>query len=466
MDLALLTKIITPFFKGTFTLPKPKNPENELVHIVGVSSGIDSTATALCLKILFPTTKFLYIFTDTQWEVKGTIEALNKLEAFLKSPIIRIRAPMGLIEQINKCGGYIPSGQSRFCTSYQKIFPLERYMEQLRTKTNNGKVEFAQYTGIRADEPTREGAQFSRDTSNNFPLQSLGLTKTDVNNIVNQTVGIPLYYMEKSRSGCTICIHSRRSEVIDAWETEPEKIDIAAGLETLPNEVESLYRDLPKSVAVETNISRNWMGYIRPDWLGYTAVGSQGTRGKAQRKETIDMFSEKSKTFYAAVEYQYHNGVPGLALPQVYMEKFITYSTSLSGIKKALKFFWQHRLHTKEIHYLVNNTEAEMVVNKQIAIIQLEVDDYDSLVPPKPKETFTWQSDQSSLLAIRKNTEIIKHILLCEGLRQDGNKKVERVSKEYGRVLNFSEYSKPEFEELEDDFDIEDEVVACNTCSR
>jgi len=467
MNLSQLTKVITPYLKGCFELPKAKNPENELIHIVGVSSGIDSTATALVLKVLFPTTDFLYVFTDTQWEAKGTLETLNLLEGFLGKDILRIKAPQGLLKQIEMAGGYLPSQRARSCTSYQKIQPFQRFMRDLKIKTNDGKVEFAQYTGIRADEPTRKGAQFSGNTSNNFPLQSLGLTKEDVNAIVNQTVGIPLYYKEKSRSGCPICIFSRRSEIIAAWSEDSDRVMSAAKFEILPDNVTSIYENLPKSVAQETGISRNWMGYVRPDWLGYPSVGAQTSkRGKLQRKETLDMFSESSKHIYVAIEYLYHAGIPGMALPQVYFENFITYSTSFGGLKVALKHFWLHRLQTKVMHSLSDDSERGMVENKQIALIQIEVDDYASLVPVKPSDTYTWQNDRTPLLAIRKNVSVLKHILLCEGLRQDGNPKISRVSKEYGRVLHFTQYEKPAYEDLVDDIDIEDAPVACNTCSR
>lgn len=466
MDLATLTKIITPYFKGTFELPKAKNPANELLHIVGVSSGIDSTATALCLKVLFPDTIFKFVFTDTKWEVNGTLSALRKIEHFLGERIIHLSAPHGLLEQIEKTGGYIPSQRNRFCTGYQKIKPFQQFIDKLKSNTNNGQVEVANYTGIRADEPTREGAVFSGDTSNNFPLQALGLNKEDVNNIVNMTVGIPLYYMEKSRSGCKLCIYARRSEVVDAWHKEPLSLERAADFEVMPKSVKDTYNDLPLLVAKELSISRNWMSYVRPDWIGYPKVGSQGSRGKNQHNRTLDLFSEHSKHLYVAVEYLYHQGIPGMALPQVYRENIITYSTSLGGLKLALKHFWLHRLQTKELHDLVNTTHAGMIENKQIAIVQVEVDNFDSLVPQKPEETFTWQSDKKPLLAIRKTLALIEHILLCEGLRQDNNHKVEQISKEYGRVLNFSEYEKPDYDVLIDDIDIEDSPVICNVCSR
>ena len=466
MDLATLSNTITPYFKGDFSLPQPQNPANELIHLVGVSSGIDSTATALCLKVLFPTTKFIFVFTDTKFEAQGTYPALRRLSEYLGEEIIHLTAPYGILEQIKVNGGYIPSQKVRTCTSTQKIMPLQRFIKKLKSSVNNGNVEVANYTGIRADEPYREGAVLSGDTTTNFPLQALGLNKEDVNNIVNNTVGIPEYYMNRSRSGCSLCIYARRSEVIDLYRNYPEDAARAAEFEVLPKAISDAYDDLPKPIGEELNISRNWMGYIRPDWLGYSEVGAQGVRGKKQRTETLDLFSENSKHLYVAVEYLYHKGIPGMALPQVYREFIISYSPTLGGIKVALKHFWLHRLQTKELHDLVKVNHASMVENKQIAIIQVEIDDFQNLIPEKPPETFTWQSDKTPLRAIRKTVAVLDHILLCEGLRQEGNKAVDKLDREYGRVLNFAEFSKPDYEDLVDDIDIEDAPVVCNVCSR
>jgi 3'-phosphoadenosine 5'-phosphosulfate sulfotransferase (PAPS reductase)/FAD synthetase len=468
MKLSLLSKIITPFFKGCFSLPMLKDPDKKLIHLVGVSSGLDSTTTALVLKVLFPDVKFVYVFTDTGFEVDGTEAALQKLEAFLGQPILRPSSPYDFMTTIKMAskdgnGSFIPSQRQRWCTQVLKIMPFQAFIEQLRLSCDT-EVEFATYTGIRADEPTRTGASFSGDTGNYFPLQALGLDKTAVNTIVERTLGIPLYYQEKSRSGCAICIYSRRSEIIAAWRTSTALVQQAAAFETHPDKITAILNDLPPLVSSSIGEGRNHIGFPRPDWLGYPTIGSQGKRGKNARKETLDMFSAKSKHLYAAVEYEYHSGIPGLALPQVYFERFITYSTSLGGLKIALKHFWLHRLQTKELHQ--QDSEAAMRENKQMAIVQIEVDDFEQLVPEKPEGTFTWQGDGKSLLAIRKTSAIIEHILLCEGLRQDNHPGIDNVPHEYGRILHFSQYEQPSHEDLVDDFDIEDAPVMCNACAR
>jgi hypothetical protein len=76
---------------------------------------------------------------------------------------------------------------------------MQRYMIFLRNQYG-GNCEFAQYVGIRADEKEREGASYKDGaTTTYFPLQALGIDKSAVNMIVELTVGIPIYYFEKTR---------------------------------------------------------------------------------------------------------------------------------------------------------------------------------------------------------------------------------------------------------------------------
>ncbi len=463
MDIKRLQTTITPFLNGRFELPKPTKQGNELIHIVGVSSGIDSTATALVLKALYPETKFLYVFTPVgDWEADGTDEALNKLSSFLDAKITRVSSRLGMIDHIDKAGGFLPSQRQRWCTSTMKILPMQRYMNFLR-KQYGSSLEFAQYTGIRADEPTRQGAQYmDGDITNYFPLQALGLDKTAVNSIVQQTIGIPLYYLEKTRSGCSVCPFSRKSEVIATIHREPPRLQQAADLEVMPDNVISIYNNLPTPVSVDTSISRGMLAFVRPDWLGYKKMGYQGSRGKAKKAPTIDMFSQNSKHLFVAVEYSYCDAFR--FMDPVYTEQVITYSTSLGGLKTALKHFWLHRLQTKELHDIA--TDAALENEKQIAIIQIEVYDYDRMIPKKPEDTYTWQNDKTPLIAIRKAIAIIQHILLVEGLKQEDNPAIEKVRKFHGEVLNFQRYTPPARSELIDDIDIEDAPIICNTCSR
>ena len=463
MEHQQLAQVIEPLIKGCFTLPT-FDDDIPTIYMCGVSSGIDSTATALCLKYLYPELNVQYVFTDTRWEAEGTEEAFMYLKEALKSPIIRLFAPLSLMEQVRRGGNFLPSHKARTCTKFQKIDPLNRYINQIREE-HNGKVRFVSFAGIRADEPRRTGAQFTGDTLSMYPLQALGLVKADVNKIVNDTVAIPYYYNYKTRSGCPVCIYSTRGELIEGWQRSPDKLEEAAELEELPDNLIQIFEDFPTPVSQETGISRNWLGFVRPQWLGYKPMGYQTSRrGKKAKNNVVDMFSPESKHIYAAVEYEYHPGISGMALPQVYFENLVTYSTSLTGIKKALSHFWLFRLHTKELHLV--DSEEKMSENRQMAIVQIEVDDWLSLVPEKPEHTYTWQSDGKPLKAIRKAYKVLEHILLCEGLRQIEDKAIEKVTKEYGRVLHFCEYEKPNLDDLIDDLEDDDTPEPCMICSK
>ena len=154
----------------------------------------------------------------------------------------------------------------------------------------------------------------------------------------------------------------------------------------------------------------------------------------------------------------------------------ITYSTSLGGIKTALKHFWLHRLHTKELY---NSSEEELTGARQVQILEIEVDDYDYEIPPKPDGVFTWQNDRTPLFAIKKTVAVIERILLTVGLKQDlksANKQIKQIANDlkpmienakcYGRILSSMEYCKPTLSDLVDDIVITEAPVACMSCSR
>ncbi|MDK9702473.1 MAG: hypothetical protein OEL20_04985 [Sulfuritalea sp.] len=53
----------TPFVRGCYQLPGDPTRDR---YIVPLSGGIDSTATAVMLKTVFPEIHFEYVFTDTR----------------------------------------------------------------------------------------------------------------------------------------------------------------------------------------------------------------------------------------------------------------------------------------------------------------------------------------------------------------------------------------------------------------
>lgn len=214
--------------------------------------------------------------------------------------------------------------------------------------------------------------------------------------------------------------------------------------------------------------------------LGNPAGGfEQMARGKNKiNSNVVDLFGASSaKKLYVAVEYFYYaNNFGFCAKPHVFFEKFISYSTSLGGMKIALKHWWLHRLQTKELY---SQSETEISGERQVFIYEVEVDDYDNEIPPKPADVFTWQNDRTPLYAIRKTKAVLERILLTAGERQAAKNDDPRISKlaseslttldnakDYGRIISIIEYKKPSLDELVDDIDIADAPVSCITCSR
>lgn len=472
-----ITSIIGSYQTGCFSLPVVEG--KKMFYIVPMSGGIDSFVTAYTMLALFPTTPLTFVHCDTGIEVSGTTESLDKFESITGKKIIRIGARKDMLELIEAQGNFLPSQRQRTCTQMMKTLPIKRFFNALK-ELHGDDAMFIQFVGLRADEPTRSGIDWEQShIGSAYPLQALGLRKEHVNMILERIQGIPRYYTNKSRSGCQVCIFSRRSEIIDAWKQAPNILSRAANMENLPSEITTIYNSLPTTVSQITGVARNWMSYYRPSFLNNPSTSYEGKRGSNQLSTQVeDLFGASlAKRLYVAVEYHYYDNSYGMtAEPFVFFENIITYSTSLSGVKKALKHFWLHRLHTKELY---ESSEQELDGERQIQILELEVDNFDQEVPPKPAGGYTWQSDQKPLYAIRKTNAIIERILLTEGFYQDlksnnpGYRKIakaalNKLEKEtsYGRILSSLKYEKPALSDLVEDLDIVDAPVSCIACSR
>jgi 3'-phosphoadenosine 5'-phosphosulfate sulfotransferase (PAPS reductase)/FAD synthetase len=114
-------------------------------HVLGLSGGKDSSALAIHMRDRVP--EMEYYFCDTQKELPETYEYLDRLQAYLGKPIIRLNAERGFDHWLEMYGGYLPSSQMRWCTRMLKIKPFEEFV---------GDDLVMSYIGIRADED-REG---------------------------------------------------------------------------------------------------------------------------------------------------------------------------------------------------------------------------------------------------------------------------------------------------------------------
>ena len=323
-----IADVVNSYIKACYQLPKV--PGKKVFYIVPLSGGIDSFATALILLALFPeqAAKFIFVHADTGIEAEGTAEALNEFEKLLGKSILRIKAKHDLLTMIELAGNYLPSQRNRSCTNMMKNIPFKLLYKALREKHGEDAV-MVQFVGLRKDEPTRKGIEWKEDyIASAYPLQALGLVKADVNNIVQKTIGIPDYYANKSRSGCSVCPFNRRSEILETWSSIDAKtqfiINKAAKMENVPQKVVDIYNDLPVPLATELGVARNWLNYYRPSRLFNPVVECEGKRGKNKLDPNIvDLFgASEAKRLYVAVEYQFYGNNYGLcAEPFVYFEK-------------------------------------------------------------------------------------------------------------------------------------------------
>ena len=191
--------------------------DREPRHIVTLSGGKDSTALALYLRDRNPEVPYEYVFCDTHKELPETYEYLDRIEARLDRPIVRLASnhgERGFDHFLKLYGGFLPSPSARWCTRQLKIEPFERHV---------GDDPTLLYVGIRADE-NREGYISTKPNIRAvFPFREDGLGRADVLRILEASgVGLPDYYEWRSRSGCYFCFFQRRGEWVRLRENHPD----------------------------------------------------------------------------------------------------------------------------------------------------------------------------------------------------------------------------------------------------
>jgi 3'-phosphoadenosine 5'-phosphosulfate sulfotransferase (PAPS reductase)/FAD synthetase len=204
---------------------------NPTRHIVSLSGGKDSTALAIYLRGRLP--KVEYVFSDTDKELPETYEYLEKLEAFLGQPIVRLKAERGFDHWLQIYGGYLPSSRMRWCTKVLKIKPFEKYI---------GDDPVKMYIGIRADE-NRGGYRPSKPNIQPvYPFIEAGLTLADIHRILDESgIGFPSYYSWRTRSGCYFCFYQRKHEWVGLKETHPELFEESKRYEKIDPETNQRY---------------------------------------------------------------------------------------------------------------------------------------------------------------------------------------------------------------------------------
>ncbi len=191
-------------------------------HIVNLSGGKDSTALAIFKRGKIP--QLEYVFCDTHKELPETYEYLDRLEAYLGRPIVRLNAERGFDHWLDMYGGMLPSARVRWCTRKLKIEPFEAYV---------GNDTVWSYVGIRADEQRSGYISTKPNIKPVFPFKELGVTIADVQRLLETSgLGLPSYYEWRQRSGCYFCFFQRTGEWLGLKERHPELFELAKAYET------------------------------------------------------------------------------------------------------------------------------------------------------------------------------------------------------------------------------------------
>jgi hypothetical protein len=186
--------------------------EGHVRHIVNLSGGKDSTALAIYLRDRIPDLE--YVFCDTRKELPETYEYLDRLEAYLGRPVVRLdNGRRDFDHYLALRRGFLPSPKRRWCTELLKIRPLERYV---------GDDHVLSYVGLRADEHRSGHISTKPNIQPVFPFKEHGLALRDVLRILERSsVGLPGYYRWRSRSGCFFCFFQKKIEWVGLLENHP-----------------------------------------------------------------------------------------------------------------------------------------------------------------------------------------------------------------------------------------------------
>lgn len=231
--------------------------ESKVRHVLGVSGGRDSAALAVFMR--GRVSDMEYFFCDTQKELPETYDFLERLEAYLGKPIVRLNASRGFDHWLDVYSGYLPSQRMRWCTRKLKLKPLEDFI---------GEDPAVSYVAIRADED-RDGHLTAKPNIRPvYPFVEHGIRLADVVQILEDSgLGLPDYYKWRTRSGCYFCFFQRKSEWVGLKENHPElfeeaksyeKIEASTGLGFTWNQSESLTElERPERIAeIKTDLER------------------------------------------------------------------------------------------------------------------------------------------------------------------------------------------------------------------
>lgn len=235
--------------------------KSPILHVVSMSGGKDSTATALLCRELHDPETIRYVFADTGNEHPLTYEYLDYLQGRLNAPIDRLKVdfsarlerkatyiathwrnegvdewivqraikalvPTG-IPFLDLClwKGRFPSRKAQFCTQFLKTEPLVEYQMDL---IDAGHIVWS-WQGIRADESgrRRHAKSFEEVGGGLFINRPILTWPAEATFEAMACCGVepnPLYRLGMSRVGCMPCINCGKDELAEIARRWPDVI--------------------------------------------------------------------------------------------------------------------------------------------------------------------------------------------------------------------------------------------------
>lgn len=397
------------------------DPEKTI--LVGISGGADSSVLAMFVAIFMKPTNpnMVFIFTDTKDEPLSAYDTIAKIESVTGIKVQRVEHPLGLYGLIDKYNNYLPSSKARYCTRQLKVEPMAEFVKPYAEKG------FVNLAGIRFDEADREGLTFAYEMEQGrsaFPFVDLKVDRNTVFSILDETIGIPVTYAYRSRSGCKSCFHLRNIEHIGTLNHDPVSYLKTESYEKLSENDLDRWNDIP-SVLTEIGCHPN---YPIPRFIDYRdktkfpqkrpkaiTIGHKTNNELDLFSDSIDEFDDLFVGFALYTEPSLMNYKSPEFTPGVYWQEFLTFSTSYNGLQSQLGNYYQFRSTTPMPQYDVSDLN--------IVIIQLRFKK-GVLDLGKPNKGFMWKSSQS-LKQLRHTTRHIQSSLERHALTQE---RVEAVN--------------------------------------
>lgn len=127
--------------------------------------------------------------------------SLVKLKGVVKHKGIKYEG----LEDLAVAYKFMPSGQSRYCTNYFKIKPIDEYLSK------QGECELM--IGLNYDEQGRTGnLELAKNVTYTYPLIEDGLTRDDCEDILNLHGLHPKFPVYMLRGGCKMCFFKTKKE--------------------------------------------------------------------------------------------------------------------------------------------------------------------------------------------------------------------------------------------------------------